>query len=110
MRIVLEDLTQEGLDRYSIQADDRVEMWGLLGAVVFADVDPDVVALWRVAEHIHAGRNARFRFARSGWSASTPEPGRRVAADPLEEVLGGGAELTGQATARRCRWGRCRGR
>jgi CRISPR/Cas system endoribonuclease Cas6 (RAMP superfamily) len=39
-------------------------MKGIVGEVLLEDVHPRVVALWRCAEHIHAGKNATFGFGR----------------------------------------------
>jgi len=63
-RVVRQDLVEERFERYSRSQDGRHPMQGLLGTVVFEEVHPDVVALWRVAEHIHVGNKATFGFGK----------------------------------------------
>lgn len=62
--VVRSDITSERFDRYSTRSNKRIPMFGLVGDVTVRTVSPQLLALWRCADHIHAGKQATFGFGK----------------------------------------------
>lgn len=60
-RIVDDGLDSSRFQRVS-RRSGRIPVQGVVGEVVVDHVDPDLIGLWRLAEHLHVGKQATFGF------------------------------------------------
>ncbi|MDX9719369.1 MAG: CRISPR system precrRNA processing endoribonuclease RAMP protein Cas6 [Myxococcota bacterium] len=63
VRVLQQKLRWHHFERYS-RRSGRVPMNGLLGEVELAEVPAALVSLWKMAEHLHVGKQSAFGFGR----------------------------------------------
>lgn len=64
VRVKTQTLTNIQFERYSNRSRKRIPMSGVMGRVSLEHVSPEVLSLWRCAEHLHVGKQATFGFGR----------------------------------------------